>query len=925
MGVLVEQQIPTLFGGVSTQPAPVRKANQVETGTNAMFSIFSGGFTKRPGGQLISELTFLNTANDYAVHPIDRDSSNQYFLLVADSEIKAVNAITGAQVTVTIGDSTRYFLIDNYSLGTGTGIMQVGGANMSIPLAFDSSETSVLWEWTMDDAVTGRWKLEGSADGAVWNDLATGNGGAASGSFSTTLDAVTPGDHNYIRVSVTTGMAGATDAMSLKGTFKDLTYLKGVTPNTVRLVSVADATFITNTAVTMRLGPASSGTITSTKQTFSDLAAPTGTGNIYRISGTDTSGFGTYYVQDDTATSTYLEVVDPNGHNTIDATSMPHKITFNGTTFTYSAAPWTDKDAGDDDVTPPPKILGGDLADNPYDSEGPPDGLACQDINFFRNRLVLLADEQAFCTQSGDVKNVWPEKAVEVLDSDPVERAATTNEVNILLFCSVFRKILFATSRRAQFELTSNNNFTPENATFDQATSYAASPVCPPASMGDVLYFASEGLRHGVIYEYYYDDATLSNTAVDVSAHCEGYLPNDILAITTDPTENTAFVLTTAEQNNVFVYRTFFDGSQKLQSSWGKYTFGASEADAFIHGMAAMSGYLVLLIERTTPGGSTAFFLEQVPIDQEVQDATVGFTPFLDRREVLSGTYDSASDATRWTTGYEHNDDVEIVTGPNATEPGREITPVYPDKYTLTLSTVLANETIVINGQTYTAHATTTTTANREFSISGSDTADAGELTTCINDATNGSSTVDATDNGDGTITLTLVDRLDPAGITAPTGTAITNATIVATAVHDELATTGDVTAGAVWAGVPYNMSVKLSELFYRGGDPEGKAVITGRLQLKDITFKLETTGYLKATVDLTGRASKVYTFEGKTLGSEETVIGAASIASSTTFKVPLWANSEAIDITLSSDRPTPCTITSAAWRGFFNEISRQE
>jgi hypothetical protein len=65
----------------------------------------------------------------------------------------------------------------------------------------------------------------------------------------------------------------------------------------------------------------------------------------------------------------------------------------------------------------------------------------------------------------------------------------------------------------------------------------------------------------------------------------------------------------------------------------------------------------------------------------------------------------------------------------------------------ITLATFLATGTITItryiNGvaQTalvFTAHATVTTVASRQFSISGSDTADAVELCTCLNDATYG-------------------------------------------------------------------------------------------------------------------------------------------------------------------------------------------
>ncbi len=59
-------------------------------------------------------------------------------------------------------------------------------------------------------------------------------------------------------------------------------------------------------------------------------------------------------------------------------------------------------------------------------------------------------------------------------------------------------------------------------------------------------------------------------------------------------------------------------------------------------------------------------------------------------------------------------------------------------KATITLATFLATGTITINGLVFTAHASTTTVADREFSIGGTDTQDAAELVTCVNDATYG-------------------------------------------------------------------------------------------------------------------------------------------------------------------------------------------
>lgn len=85
-----------------------------------------------------------------------------------------------------------------------------------------------------------------------------------------------------------------------------------------------------------------------------------------------------------------------------------------------------------------------------------------------------------------------------------------------------------------------------------------------------------------------------------------------------------------------------------------------------------------------------------------------------------------------------------------------ELTAGYgPTAATVTLATVAAGATLVVNGLTFTAHAATTTKANREFSVSGSDAADAAELAACINDATYGVAGVAATVSG-ATVTLTV-------------------------------------------------------------------------------------------------------------------------------------------------------------------------
>jgi hypothetical protein len=84
-----------------------------------------------------------------------------------------------------------------------------------------------------------------------------------------------------------------------------------------------------------------------------------------------------------------------------------------------------------------------------------------------------------------------------------------------------------------------------------------------------------------------------------------------------------------------------------------------------------------------------------------------------------------------------------LITSASAITNATEITHVAAVKQ-ITLATFIATATITVTayinqvaqtGITYTAHATTTTIASRQFSISGSDTADAVEFCKCANDA----------------------------------------------------------------------------------------------------------------------------------------------------------------------------------------------
>jgi len=803
MGKVVEGVIPTLFGGVSKQPPQVRQPNQLEAQTNALSSVITGGFEKRPGSTMVVELTNLTVGTDYKIHGIDRSVFEKTFVAWEGGDtpsITAFDALTGADLPVTIGDTVHHLM------GNEVGVNALGIiGDTSYRLAWDSSETVIDWTFKSTSAAH-TWKMEGSADNAVWNDIATGKTGTT-GTFTTTLDAVAAGDHNYIRITITTAGGTATDTLDIWGTFKDLSYLVGAVPEDLQITSVADYTFITNRLVNTALSHASlndvTGTITGTVQYFSDVVTigATGTGNIYRIRGSDADGFGTFYVQDN-GTGDWKEIVDPTARNVLAESTFPHQLvrSADGLSFTFSAASWDDRLAGDEDLNPAPSFIGRPISD----------------IAFYRNRLALLSDETCLLSQATDIFNLFAEKATAVLDSDPIERGATATNVNLLNYATVFRKLLFLTSNSAQFELGSGDrSLSGETAEMDMSTTYKASAVAKPVSMGDVLYFPSKTEGSAVMYEYYFQDSAFSNTAVDITRHIKGYMGADIIELVTDPASTTMFVLTTAEQNALFLYRTFFDAGEKLQSSWSKYTFGATENDAYIQGIAVFDNWVSMVVER-----DDAIWLEEFPIESEsTLSSGMPYMSHLDQRELLTGVYVAATDLTTFTTQSEHNSDYEVVEAADNTIPGNHLAvQSYPTATTLTVS--------------------------------------------------------------------------------------------------------GDHSAGMCYVGRTYEMRVELSKVYPRENDVP---IVTGRLQLQDLTVLYENTGYfeLKFTPD-GGRDAFSYKFEGKVLGDAATLIDGALPSESGTFgHKKVNSRADTVMVEFISDEPEPVTITSVQWRGFFNETGR--
>jgi hypothetical protein len=99
---------------------------------------------------------------------------------------------------------------------------------------------------------------------------------------------------------------------------------------------------------------------------------------------------------------------------------------------------------------------------------------------------------------------------------------------------------------------------------------------------------------------------------------------------------------------------------------------------------------------------------------------------------IINGmTYTAATSTTTWSTrNYS-------IAGADSADMTLLMKAINGGPY-VTLAGAANADWVRVNGLTFTAHSSTTTAANREFSIAGTDTQDGTELVTCLNDATYG-------------------------------------------------------------------------------------------------------------------------------------------------------------------------------------------
>ncbi|MEL6980575.1 MAG: hypothetical protein AAGM38_18170, partial [Pseudomonadota bacterium] len=407
---------------------------------------------------------------------------------------------------------------------------------------------------------------------------------------------------------------------------------------------------------------------------FSDLPNFGPEGFAVEIVGDPGTAFDNYYVRfeksdDADSAGVWREAIAQGAPYQLDPATMPHVLVREADgSFTFRQAEWADRSVGDAASAPEPSFVGRTLTD----------------VFFFRNRLGVLSDENVILSRAGDYFSFWPKTVTAQLDSDPIDVAGGHNKVSILRHAAPFNRRLILFAEQSQFELEGGAILTPMTAAIRPTTEFVSSTAVQPVAAGRHVYFVSEKGGFAGVREYAFDEVTATTDATENTKHAPSYIPEGVFAMAAARHDDLLALLTTGDPSAVYVYKFYWSRDDKLQSSWSRWSFAATDR---LLAAEFVDARMILVIER-----ADGVFLEEMDLDPGAADTGFGYQVAADRRIeesacVLATAQGANGTETRLTLPFAESGSLWVVARESAAglTRGEAIEHSRPDAATVTL------------------------------------------------------------------------------------------------------------------------------------------------------------------------------------------------------------------------------------------------
>ena len=345
-----------------------------------------------------------------------------------------------------------------------------------------------------------------------------------------------------------------------------------------------------------------------------------------------TSGFTTGY---------WEETLAPGITYKIDNTTMPHVLISEGNNvFTFKPLDWGERIAGDETSNPDPSFVGEYI----------------RGLLFYQNRLAFLTGENVVFSESGDYFNFFRTTVLQLLDSDPIDVALTSEDISLLNWGLSHSEQLIIFSDKAQFAITHGSEaLTPTSIESRLVTKYSNFTNCRPQPLGRSIFFGYDKGDYSGVREYLVGSENLLFDADDISDQIPRYIEGDIEKLQAIDAENIIIAKATTSRNELYLYRYYDQGDTRVLSSWCKFDLGETD-DATINDIFTIGNLLYIVITR-----NDGTYIEKADMSSGLKDENSEIVTSLDRRitddDLSSATYSAITNLTTLTLPYEMHED----------------------------------------------------------------------------------------------------------------------------------------------------------------------------------------------------------------------------------------------------------------------------
>ena len=310
----------------------------------------------------------------------------------------------------------------------------------------------------------------------------------------------------------------------------------------------------------------------------------------------------------------------------------------------YTLPKWGERTVGDLVSAPNPSFIGNKI----------------NNVFFFRNRLGFLAGDNVVLSRVSEFFNFFPETVISVLDSEPIDVAASHTKVAILKSAVTMGERLILFSEQTQFVLTSSaDNLTPKTANVIVATEFESSAAAQPVGSGSSIYFLTQKGSFAGIREYIIQGESQIRDAANVTIHVPRLIPTNVFKMAVSTNQDILVVLGSDNPNKLYVYRWLYGGDgQKALSAWFTYTINTNRS---ILNVDFIGTDLFAVIEE-----ANKVTLEKIPFETEFRETNASFEYHLDHKvtEATTGvsvSYSSGTGLSTFTVPYRLRANMNIV------------------------------------------------------------------------------------------------------------------------------------------------------------------------------------------------------------------------------------------------------------------------